>query len=729
MEESFGKGEAENTEKDAQRLRELETRNRFLEQQNRILQREAEAYRRSLDETRGSYTYRIGRAITFFPRMVRQTVRRIRGGQNTEREKMPLPYTFKIENGSLNITHELDGEETAEVSSVFLKHIFWGGRIDIPMAVGQNETDRILWLHNMTEEEFSLTGEYLAKGPATGVICAYTSQDTDHIFLLLLSTPEQMYKRFVRCKYDTAKVKLKRKQLLIHIKGYVTTQKKSDISVESGALNIDANHSFELSFSDSSKGKKFDLRRKIDISSIISQETEINNPIQTVICICGIPCTFNVGKKKKSKKPTKFFYLPLSCASYSDWILFIRRNIHQNFTLVVRQKEEEEKELSFRILESKPVSAIMYYFGKLCRCLRRKKINLYFEKNSMKAEEGTYQLFEKAASVSDTSNYFILDKRSAQWETLSKNKNVAGKYTLFYYWLLYTSDCFISTETSSHLNVHRAKNYYVRKALLERPLIFLQHGVTYLKRQGAGSVFGKGKEGEPLYMAVGSDKEKNIVCEMLKIAPEQCMKTGLPIFDTIPYMHINEHSPDTVTVMFTWKPSEEHLLAHFEDSFYYRSIRRVYSLLTNYISPEQIRIVPHPKVLSLLSSTDMRPQIWNGTIADVLYETKLLITDYSSVCYNAFYQGAAILFYQPDLEAYEKEVGKLIPNDEEYIGHRAFDLDKVKELLDAGIKNGKISLSFFRRERDVEMYKTINEFSDGKNNDRILNFLKEKGIL
>ena len=99
--------------------------------------------------------------------------------------------------------------------------------------------------------------------------------------------------------------------------------------------------------------------------------------------------------------------------------------------------------------------------------------------------------------------------------------------------------------------------------------------------------------------------------------------------------------------------------------------------------------------------------------------TKLLITDYSSVCYNAFYQGAGVVFYQEDIEKYEAENGKLIPNDDEYIGKRAFNINELESIIMEIIENNKIKLSEVRRKEFENNYKTINEFTDGKNIDRI----------
>ena len=100
-------------------------------------------------------------------------------------------------------------------------------------------------------------------------------------------------------------------------------------------------------------------------------------------------------------------------------------------------------------------------------------------------------------------------------------------------------------------------------------------------------------------------------------------------------------------------------------------------------------------------------------------KSKLLITDYSSVAYNSFYQGTGVIFYQPDLRLYERENGKLIPNDDEYIGERVFTIDDLENIIKRTIKDGKIDLDEVRTEEFKEIYETINEFSDGKNMERL----------
>ena len=88
-----------------------------------------------------------------------------------------------------------------------------------------------------------------------------------------------------------------------------------------------------------------------------------------------------------------------------------------------------------------------------------------------------------------------------------------------------------------------------------------------------------------------------------------------------------------------------------------------------------------------------------------------------------------MIFYQPDLKKYEEENGKLIPNDDEYIGYRVLNNNDLEKVLDKIIENKKIKLSEARTKEQEKIYETINEFHDGKNTERVLKKLKEEKII
>lgn len=155
----------------------------------------------------------------------------------------------------------------------------------------------------------------------------------------------------------------------------------------------------------------------------------------------------------------------------------------------------------------------------------------------------------------------------------------------------------------------------------------------------------------------------------------------------------------------------------------------IYHMLTKYTDSSNIIIVPHPKMAELLENTPLNDTMWKRPISEVLGIAKLLITDYSSVCYNSFYQGGAVIFYQPDLELYEQEVGPLIPSDEEYIGVRTFDMEELERAVERIIVDGKILLEEGRTREYERRYDTINEYHDGRNIERIAQELAKRELI
>lgn len=545
---------------------------------------------------------------------------------------------------------------------------------------------------------------------------------------------ESAYKSFIQFKHKTLSVSLSKKKLKVCLIGYLVN--KYGFDIKDTQLYIDqsthqpcgiyqADH--KLSLLELLRNKTIH-KFKFDLDEILNDDSEVNGKFHLIVNLENAQIPYGIGKREKNLKNKRYYYAPIKSVFKKEFALHIRRTTKGNLTLVKRLKEPFENTLKFKIMESKFVSNSLYFLSKILLKLREKPINLYYEKFSSKAEEGAYDLFLLSQKSESSKNYFIIDKASEDFEKIKSVNNVVAKYSIKYYWLLYNASNFISTEAPIHLNILRSNNKAFRKSTCDKKFVFLQHGVTYLKCQGDRSTFTKNKEGEPTYIIVGSEKEKDVVVDMLKINDEQVLNTGLPIFSKTKYNHINNSSDDIVTIMLTWKPYEEQLYS-FEESTYYQNTIKIFDILKNYISAEKIIVIPHPKVLDLIQTTSLRDSIWTGKISEVLEKTKLLITDYSSVCYNTFYQGGAVIFYQEDIEKYELENGKLIPNDDEYIGKRVFNLAEFENIIYESINDQKIDLTNIRTSKHEANYKTINEFSDGKNIERIFEKLQELKLI
>ncbi len=550
-----------------------------------------------------------------------------------------------------------------------------------------------------------------------------------------LGDKEFLYKRLIKLPYKVLKVKLGRKNLKFTILAYVLN--KYNLKINNIYFSIDSNNQVEAKLNQSKKeqsklkmiiGKNV-FKFKMNIYNLLESNEEINNYVTFIIEIDGTKVKYKIGiRDKKLPHNSKYYNLPMQSKYIKDFAIHIRRTIASNLIVVKRKKEPVEDTVLFRIKESKIVSAIMYKIGKLLTKHRKRKINIFYEKFASKSEEGVYELFLKTSESKNTKNYFVIDGNSPDYERIQSNKNVIKKYTWKYYWIIYNASNFIATEAPSHLNILRSNNKYFRKATYDKDFIFLQHGIIYMKNLGLNSSFKVGKEGEGKYIVVSSEKEKDVVVDMLNYREEQILKTGLGILGKLKYKHINQESDDIITIMFTWKPYEESFY-NFEESSYYKNVVELYNSLKKIIDSKNIIIIAHPKVMTLIQGTHMKDSVWNRPISEALEKTKLFITDYSSACYNAFYQGAGVIFFQPDLEIYEKENGKLIPNSDEYIGNRFFKLNDLEKYLNNVIKNKQIDLKNIRNEEFEKNYATINEFSDGKNLDRIFNELQKRKII
>lgn len=444
----------------------------------------------------------------------------------------------------------------------------------------------------------------------------------------------------------------------------------------------------------------------------------------------GIYIKYSITKKfrntAKKQHENKEYYVPLKSTYSRDYAVQIRRTYYGHLTLVKRPMEEIEHTAGFRFKESRPVTAVLFYSGKLFGKLRRKKIALFYEKLAAKAEEGTYELFERCDQDGKAKCYYIIDKNSPDYARIGGKHHVVAKFSWKYYYLIFNVDCFVSTEAPIHLSLMDDNSRLVRWNLCKHPFIFLQHGITYLKPQGTRSTFSVGKAGEPAYIVVSSEKEGAAVNRMMGTPLERNLITGMMMFDYCPYKHINRDTEDRIVIMMTWRPYEN-FIEKFEDSTYYQYTMQVYDILKQYVDEDKIIIVPHPKVLEGLKSAVGEDKIWTKPISEVLGLAKLLITDYSSVGYNSFYQGGGVVFYQPDLERFEEYMQMpLVPQPEEYIGYRALDEENLHNVLAPGFTEGKIDLDYFRTQEYERRYLEINKFHDGKNTERIYQFLTEK---
>lgn len=583
---------------------------------------------------------------------------------------------------------------------------------DTNIPVNEDDRYRVFLWENINENVL------LIYSKATQIKCLLTTENG--AFLRLIDRSNKVLSASITPKKLT-------------IKWFGAIRNKFNLNISNFRLHIDEKNfvKFDMPVSkkllnqEAESKKKYITTFEYPADQLIYENAAINCRLYITMQVNDIEVSFplKLDDTAKTDHPTL-----ISSIFYKDHVLHLRRSFLDTITLVRRPMEPVEHTLKFRFLENPKISNILYSLGKKYKENNKKKINLFYEKFAEKAEEGTFEVFQEALKNPTTKSYFVIHKKSSDYKKIRNYKNIVKKFSFRYYWLLYRTSSFISTESPNHINIIRSNNNCFRTIMKEVNFIFLQHGITYLKCHGRFSPFLAGKESEPTYMFVGSEKEKHVISQMLELPAERILKTGLPIFSKLTYKHLNQDSKDIVVIMLTWKPYEEYL-SDFEQSSYFKNIKYLFEILQKNLQKEDIIIVAHPKVNGQLSKTSFGKNIWNRPISEALAVAKLLITDYSSACYNSFYQGGGVIFFQEDLELYEEVNGKLIPEDHEYIGHRAFSFKELETLLNEGIKDHKIILSKFRTEEFEKRYLTINEFCDGKNVQRICEELKKLDII
>lgn len=572
---------------------------------------------------------------------------------------------------------------------------------------------KVLFMHEIIDEDNNINDVISVYSTIGGIKYTYCSK-------------AQFYNKLVRVNNRVLKITFNKRKIKLIVLAYILNKYDLDITDNSKIYindNIYKDCKLKIYNSYISIFKAL-LDRNIykytfDMKDVLNdEESKINGQIRYTMKANGLDIEFNLRRKIKLSKNNKYYYTPIKPMYIGDYAIHLRRTFAGSLRLVKRLKEPIEDNKKFKFYENKFLSFIMYHIGKVLTHIRVKKINIFYEKFASKAEEGVYDLYKMCSKSKKTKNYFVIDEESVDYPKIKDDKNVIKKFSFKYYWLIYNCSWFIASEAPSHLNILRSNNKYFRKATYDKKFVFLQHGIIYMKNLGVNSSFNVDREAGANYMIVSSEREKNVVKEMLGYSDEQLLKTGLGMYSNIKYNHIDNNSDDFVTVMLTWKPYEEQLY-EFDNSSYYENTIAIYEMLKKYIPKEKIIIISHPKAAELMENTDFKNNIWDKPISEALEKTKLLITDYSSICYNAFYQGAGVIFYQPDLELYETENGPLIPKENEYIGKRVFDINELENVIKNNIVDQKINLDELRIKEYEKQYGLINEFNDGKNIERI----------
>ena len=180
--------------------------------------------------------------------------------------------------------------------------------------------------------------------------------------------------------------------------------------------------------------------------------------------------------------------------------------------------------------------------------------------------------------------------------------------------------------------------------------------------------------------------------------------------------------------MPTWRRWEANLASiNYEETKYYKMIQRIVAAIPKKLQ-DKIIILPHPLMLKeIKNNKEYKKYIPEGefTYDEILKDCQLLITDYSSIAYDAYYRGSNVIFYWEEKEECMKEYGenaKLMLNEKNVFADVCYNKKELEKIVEKNY-NGKQSPA------DKKKFKKIVQFDDNKNTERLISMLIDDKII
>lgn len=364
---------------------------------------------------------------------------------------------------------------------------------------------------------------------------------------------------------------------------------------------------------------------------------------------------------------------------------------------------------------------------------------ILYEKNSERYEESASVLYEKLLDMGYKNVWYVMRKGCPAWDAVPERyrKNIIAKYSFSHYLKLFRCKTFIATERITHNIDLRPISPFLRYWLKHAGYnyIFLQHGVMYMVSLDAERRAFFKLEERPGYVnriVTSSELEADHFVYRGGVDRSNLYVCGLLKFDKA----VRNDVHDRIVIMPTWRPGEAIKAEEdFRETSYYKFIEKIYNAVPDDLK-DRVIVLPHPlikknavKALEHAGAADshdvMRLMLPDYTHEEVLRMTDTLITDYSSISYDAFYRGANVIFdweEKEDTIAYYGKSARLMLTEDLAFGEVTYTAEQLRAAIEK-VYGHEQSDEF--RER---FSKTV-AFHDGRNTERFIEMAKKDGLL
>ncbi len=378
------------------------------------------------------------------------------------------------------------------------------------------------------------------------------------------------------------------------------------------------------------------------------------------------------------------------------------------------------------------LSIIPAIFFKIYTCIFKKKIWLVCEDKN-EARDNGYCFFKFLREKHpEEETYYAISYKSKDLEKV-KALGKTVRYGGFFHWILYF--CCKYNISSQKAGKPDAAICYVLEQLkiIKNKSIFLQHGITINK---ATWLFYPNTKMR-LFIC-GAKPEYEYVKKYFEYPEENVAYTGFCRFDDYHNINVNKKQILLIPSWREWIASKNEYSKKYEDNSkftnteYYKKYQELINSpkLIKFLEENDLELYFYPhrnmqKYISDFSTSSKKIKIVtnkNTDIRQLLIESAVMITDYSSVALDFAYMKKPVIYYQFDEKRFREAqyAEGYYSYRDSGLGTVKNSLEEVEEELESIYKNNLVMTTKFD-----EAHKSFFELHDNKNCERIYNEIRK----
>jgi len=397
-------------------------------------------------------------------------------------------------------------------------------------------------------------------------------------------------------------------------------------------------------------------------------------------------------------------------------VMFFRQTVSKTLTLTARH---------MNVTDTRKAQVMLTAAFLMSLFLPHKRPVILYEKNARKYEESAKAVYEALVDKGYTNVFFVIDNNALKKTSVEERyrKKLIYKHTFRHYLYFFRAHTFIGTEVIAHALELRCQNIFAQRHMKSKKntFVFLQHGVMLmvsLDSPERKSFVRKAMKGA-VRIVVSSEIEATHFIDLAGYASNELIVSGLPKFD---FSYSNEGA-DKILIMPTWRIWEFNAMRADPS-------RTKYTTMINKIKasiPEELR----DKIITLNHPLFERSTLGIAGAEEpknldvLLRDVRVLITDYSSIAFDAFYRGANVIFYWEDLADCMRHYGEpthLMVDKGTVFGDVCMDDIELRERIFRNYNDPQT-------EEHMQKYRRLVTYHDGHNTKRVVGTLERELII